>query len=93
MVVKRDLFKTDNSEIASEILKYLAEHPNAADTLNGVVQWWLEERTIRIQLDQIKQALDELVAKGMVTERRRGDSKIVYMVNRSRLEDIKKISS
>ena len=93
MVVKRDLFKTDNSEIASEILKYLAEHPNAADTLNGVVQWWLEERTIRIQLDQIKQALDELVAKGMVTEQRRGDSKIVYMVNRSRLEDIKKISS
>ena len=93
MVIKRDLFKTDNSEIASEILKYLADHPNATDTLNGVVQWWFPERTIRFQLDQVKQALDELVAKGMVTEQKRSDSKIVYRANRSMLEDIKKLSS
>ena len=93
MVVKRDLFKTDNADIASEILKYLADHPNAADTLNGIVQWWLPERTIRFQVDQVRQALDELIAKGMVTKQRRSDSKIVYRANRSRLEDIKRLSS
>lgn len=92
MDLKRDLFKTDSSEITSEIMTYLANHPNAADTLDGVAKWWLLDRADKLQLGQVKQALDELVAKGLVAAQKGGDSKIVYRVNRSRLEDIKKRS-
>lgn len=92
MDLKRDLFKTDSSEITNEIMTYLANHPNAADTLDGVAKWWLLDRADKLQLGQVKQALDELVAKGLVAAQKGGDSKIVYRVNRSRLEDIKKRS-
>lgn len=92
MDLKRDLFKTDSSEITNEIMTYLANHPNAADTLDGVAKWWLLDRSDKLQLGQVKQALDELVAKGLVAAQKGGDSKIVYRVNRSRLEDIKKRS-
>jgi len=93
MDVKRDLFKTDNSEIANEILTYLTDHPNAADTLDGIAKWWLLDRAVQFQLDQFKQALEELVAKELVTEQKGSDSKIIYRVNRGRLEDIEKRSS
>ena len=81
MDLKRDLFKTDSSEITNEIMTYLSNHPNAADTLDGVAKWWLLDRADKLQLGKVKQALDELVAKGLVVKQKKTDSGILYRAN------------
>ena len=69
-------------EIASEILAYLTEHPNAQDTLDGVAQWWLLERKIRCQTKAVEAALAELVSKGLLAEVKRQYSTPLYRARR-----------
>jgi hypothetical protein len=62
--VKSDLCFSDKSRIGREILAYLLEHPDAEDTVDGIVQWWLLERKIKHQGRLVKDAVSELVDKG-----------------------------
>ena len=87
--VKRDLGITEKSQISHEILAYLVEHPEARDTLEGIVEWWLLERRIKRQKDQVKKALSELVARGLVLEHKGGNSQTQYRINQSKYEEIK----
>jgi hypothetical protein len=64
------------------------DHPDAQDTLEGVVEWWLLERKIKNQTDLAKEALAELVHKALVLEVSVGDSS-TYRMNRSRYEEIR----
>ena len=83
------MFTTGMSQIAYEILTYLVEHPKAQDTLEGIVQWWLLERMIIRQTAKVKKALTELVAKGLVLERRGKNSRTRYRTNRRKYEEIR----
>ena len=89
--VKCDLLINDKSKIGNEILAYLVDNPKAQDTLEGIVEWWLLERAIKFQELQVKKALAELVAKGLVIEQKGNNSNIHYRVNQGRLEEIKKL--
>ena len=89
--VNCDLLITEKSHIGNEILAYLVDHPKARDTLEGIVNWWLLERTIKFQEAQVKKALAELVAKGLVIEQKGNDSQIHYRVNQSKFEEVKKL--
>ena len=91
MKEKRDLLIMDKSQIGNEILAYLVAHPNAQDTLEGIVNWWLLEQAIKFQEAQVKKALAELVAKGLVIEQKGADSNIYYRVNQNRFEEVKKL--
>ena len=91
MNVKHDLLITDKSQIGNEILAYMVDHPKAQDTLEGIVNWWLLERAIKFQEAQVKKALAELVAKGLVIEQKGNNSMIHYRVNQSKFEEIKKL--
>ena len=61
---------TDMSEIAYEILAYLAKNPHAGDTSVGISGWWLLtqhiEREIERQRPKVEKALAELVSKGLI---------------------------
>ncbi len=76
------------NEIAREILAYLMDHPDAQDTVEGVVQWWLLERQMRYQVPLVKDALAELVKNGLVLEHKSKDSRVYYQANRGRLNEI-----
>ncbi len=52
----------------SEILDYLRTHPSAADTLDGIVEWWLPRQRHETARKAIQGALDDLVGQGLLDE-------------------------
>ncbi len=89
--MKNDLCFPKKSQIAVEILSYLDENPEAQDTLDGVIQWWLLERKIKYQITLVREALSELVRDGLVVEKESMDSQTRYQVNRQKREEIRTI--
>jgi hypothetical protein len=67
------------SEIAQEILDHLRKHPQAQDTLEGIGQWWVPSRLLSGSA-AIKEALDELVDAGLITELLGKDAHISYRI-------------
>jgi hypothetical protein len=90
MLVARQLL-TNKSQLGYQILAYLVEHPDAQDTVEGIVEWWLLERQIKFQTARVKEVLCELVAKGLIIEQKGYGPKVRYIVNQSRFEEIKKL--
>jgi hypothetical protein len=76
--------------IAEEILGYFASRPDAQDTLEGIVEWWLLEQKISVQSARVKEALAGLVAEGLIIERQAGESRSLYKLNRRRLKTVLK---
>ena len=64
--------------VAAEVLAYLRNHPNAADTLDGIVSWWLPRQRYETERRRIERALDELAARRLVVRHRLPDGEIVY---------------
>jgi hypothetical protein len=91
--VKYELIINDKSQIGNEILAYLVDNPKAQDTLEGIVEWWLLERKIKFVTASVKEALSELVAKGLILEEKGPDSQIHYRINQSKYEEIKNLSN
>ena len=86
-----DLSIKNKSQIGSQILTYLFEHPEARDTLEGIVEWWLLERKINFETARVKEALSEIVAQGLILEQKGPDSQIHYRINQKMHEEIKKL--
>ena len=59
-------FMGHESEITEAILGYLAEHPRAMDTLEGIAGWWLTRRHVRVEVNAVARALDELTDDGLL---------------------------
>jgi len=66
------------TDIASEIRRYLADHPNATDSLEGVQRWWLLRGAVEAPGPSVQQALDLLVREGAVIKKILPDATIVY---------------
>ena len=80
--------KRERPSIAQGILEYLLENPNAEDTLEGVVQWWLLDRTIKQQTLAVKKALASLVEDGLVVAVTGRDERIHYRINKRRRQQV-----
>lgn len=82
---------TKKAQIVNEILAYLSEHPDAQDTLEGIVRWWLLEQEIKRERDKVKEALNELVNRGLVIERKGSNAQVRYLINRDKLKEIQEL--
>jgi hypothetical protein len=80
-----------NDQMSYEILAYLAEHPDAQDTLEGIVEWWLLERRIINQTVAVKKILSGLVERGLLVERSGRDARSHYRVNPRKAKEIKQL--
>ena len=69
---------------AREILRYLQEHPEAQDTVEGMMVWWVSERGIKQWLAQVRRSLAALVARGYLEKRTTADGRVFYRANPSR---------
>jgi len=81
---------TGESQVRYEILAYLTEHQAAQDTLEGVV-WWLLEQSVERHTREVKAALAELVARGLIVERVGTDSRIHYRINQEKRDEIARL--
>jgi hypothetical protein len=80
-----------HSPLAYEVLAYLADHPAAQDTLEGIVQWWLLERYIADETQKVREALAELTRQGLLIEKRNGGSRLHYGIDPGRLGEIRSL--
>lgn len=62
----------------STIRQYCASHPNAADTLDGVLRWWLAD--LACSLDDVRAVVAHLVATGELDRRTLVDGTEVFFV-------------
>ena len=66
------------ARLSEEILSYLGAHPQAADTVDGIVGWWLPRQRHDEAVDRVKDALDDLVARGLVEKMTLVDGTVLY---------------
>ncbi len=64
--------------IANDIKKYLADHPNAADTLDGITKWWFLRQRFTESAQLVQKALDYLVSESQVERKTNLGSDYVY---------------
>lgn len=83
----------EDSEMVRDVLTYLVNNPDAQDTLEGIAEWWLLERKIESRAAKVKEVLAELVAKGLILERRGSDSRPRYLINTDSQEEIRALLS
>ena len=69
------------SDVTEEILSYLRNHPNAADTLDGILNWWLPRQRYETEQQRIEQGLEDLVNRGLVSKKVLSDGTILYLRN------------
>jgi len=68
---------TDEEERLMDAVKaYLAECPNAMDTRLGVTEWWLMRHRVRVQIEAVGRALDQLVEDGVLEETGSGEQRL-----------------
>ncbi len=66
------------SPVAREILEYFRRHPKAQDTVEGISEWWFQQRRLRPSVAETKAALNELLVRGSVSVRRGRDGRVRY---------------
>jgi len=63
---------------APEILDYLARHPEAQDTIDGILHWWVLDACIRKWAPKIAETVAQLVDRGFLEERSSAGGQVFY---------------
>jgi Fe2+ or Zn2+ uptake regulation protein len=69
-------------EISEQILKYLQKNPDSGDTLEGIVKFWLKCERIDQSVDDVRDALEGLVERGVVIRLKTKGNMPIYKVAR-----------
>lgn len=61
-----DAAAKSDDEIERSLLAYLRGHPQAADTLDGIVEWWLPLQRYETARRRVENAVEKLVSRGVL---------------------------
>jgi hypothetical protein len=75
--------------LADEVLTYFVQHPQAEDTVEGLVEWRLLEQESRYGVAEAEAALSDLVDHDYLIECRRCDGRTCYGLNRAKEREIR----
>ncbi len=67
--------------MARMILGYLHKNPDASDTLEGILEWWLESERIEKSVNKVSGALEILLEKGLLKKVKSENGPLVYKIN------------
>ena len=70
-------------EIARAVLRYLQEHPDAKDTLQGIAQWWILRECAERKLSEVEEGVSVLLTKGLIVEMRREGLPSYFALNKT----------
>ena len=56
----------EERRVARVIQNYLAHHPKAMDTLEGIAEWWIPREHVRANITIIEKVLADLIRQGTV---------------------------
>ncbi len=65
-------------EVMEAIEAYLARHPEAADSAEGIARWWLATGGLEASVDEVQRALARLIEFGVVRAERTPDGRSLY---------------
>lgn len=68
----------DIDQLGAEISDYLSQHPDAADSLDGIVHWWVARQRFDRSATLVQEALERLVEQGVVRRWRSRDGTCYY---------------
>ena len=80
-------------DMALKILRYLAENPGAADTAEGILQWWLLDRAIVEEEEAMGRALECLLERNLIVAVQAADARRHYRLNAEQIEETRKLIS
>jgi hypothetical protein len=60
-------------ELELAVRRYLAEHPEAMDTTEGIAEWWLMRERMRVDLEALARILGRLTDEGVLERIGAGD--------------------
>jgi hypothetical protein len=83
MSLRQNPEQTDRREVERAVLAYLAQHPDAADTLDGIVSWWLPQQRYETERRRIERALGHLVECGQLRCDRLPGGAALYALKRT----------
>ncbi len=80
--LKPDAVRMENHEelatLSRVILRYLDAHSDAADTAEGISQWWVARQRYEDSKAAVERALAELVQHTLVKRSTLGDGTVIY---------------
>src|SRR5260370_39784763 len=77
------------NDVADCILGYLLDNPEAEDTIDGIVEWWVMRQRIRYETERVKEAISKLVREGLILERGAAGSAVRYRINKRKVPAIR----
>jgi len=78
---------------APEILDYLARHPEAQDTIDGILHWWVLDACIRKWAPKIAETVAQLVEKGFLEQSQSADGNVFYRASPNYLATLQQRSA
>jgi len=66
------------ARIREAILRHLQEHPDVADTADGIIGWWLPRTGYEDAPDHIDAVLEDMVARKRVRAWKKPDGEFLY---------------
>ncbi len=86
-----DVCLPDKSQIAREILTYLGKHPNAQDSLDGILQVWLLDRGNKYNPTMVQEVVKDLVLEGTILESKIPGTQSAYRLNNAKRDRLKEL--
>ena len=74
--------KEKNEILSRHILSYLTKQPEAGDTLEGIVTWWLEHERIDRLVDEVANVLQLLERKGTIRTHKTPSGLTIYRIKK-----------
>jgi len=74
--------KNEKELLSQKVVSYLKKHPEAGDTLEGIVTWWLDQERIDRVVDDVADVLRSLEKKGTVRAYRTQTGTTIYKIKK-----------